>query len=68
MDTHESLATRVVIGLASFLLQINRTLLKTFNAAVIDPVGAGPAEYARVIAVENEAMARAGKTADLKAE
>lgn len=43
-------------------------VIKTFNAAVIDPVGAGPAEYARVIAVENEAMARAGKIADLKAE
>lgn len=43
-------------------------LVKTFNTAVIDPVGAGPAEYARVIARENEAMARAGKIADLKAE
>lgn len=43
-------------------------VIKTLNAAVIDPVGAGPAEYARVIARENEAMARAGKTADLKPE
>ena len=43
-------------------------LLKTFNAAVIEPVGAGPAEYGRVIAFENEAMARAGKIAELKAE
>lgn len=43
-------------------------VIKTFSAAVIDPVGAGPNEYTRVIARENEAMARAGKTADLKAE
>lgn len=43
-------------------------LVKTFNTAVIDPLGAGPAEYARVIARENEAMARAGQIADLKAE
>lgn len=43
-------------------------VIKTFNTAVIDPVGAGPAEYTRVIARENEAMARAGKIADLKAE
>jgi tripartite-type tricarboxylate transporter receptor subunit TctC len=43
-------------------------VIKTFNAAVIDPVGAGPSEYARVIGIENEAMARAGKIADLKAE
>jgi tripartite-type tricarboxylate transporter receptor subunit TctC len=43
-------------------------VVKTFNTAVIDPVGAGPAEYARVIAGENERMAKAGKAADLKAE
>jgi len=43
-------------------------VIKTFNASVIDPVGAGPAEYARAIAHENEAMARAGKIADLKPE
>lgn len=43
-------------------------VVKTFQTAVIDPVGAGPAEYARVIALENDAMAKAGKIADLKAE
>lgn len=41
---------------------------KTFEAAVIDAVGAGPAEYARVISRENELMAKAGKAANLKAE
>jgi tripartite-type tricarboxylate transporter receptor subunit TctC len=43
-------------------------VIKQFQAAVVEPVGAGPAEYARVIARENEAMARAGKAAALKAE
>lgn len=43
-------------------------LIKTFHDAVIEPVGAGPAEYAKVIARENEAMAKAGKAANLKAE
>lgn len=43
-------------------------VIKQFNAAVIEPVGAGPAEYGRVIQRENEAMARAGRTANLKAE
>jgi len=43
-------------------------VVKTFQTAVIDPVGAGPADYARVIAGENERMAKAGKVADLKAE
>jgi len=43
-------------------------VVKQFQGAVIEPVGAGPAEYARVIARENEAMSRASKTANLKAE
>ena len=43
-------------------------VVKQFQGAVIEPVGAGPAEYARVIARENEAMARAGRTANLKPE
>ena len=43
-------------------------VVKTFHSAVIDPVGAGPADYAKVIAGENERMAKAGKVADLKAE
>jgi tripartite-type tricarboxylate transporter receptor subunit TctC len=43
-------------------------VVKQFQAAVVEPVGAGPAEYARVIARENEAMLRAGKAAALKAE
>lgn len=46
----------------------NPEVIKTFSGAVIEPVGAGPAEYGRVIARENEAMARAGKIADLKSE
>lgn len=43
-------------------------VVKTFQAAVIDPVGAGAQAYGQVIARENEAMARAAKVADLKAE
>ena len=43
-------------------------LVKTFQAAVIDPVGSDPKTYAQAIMRENEAMARAAKVADLKAE
>lgn len=43
-------------------------VVKNFNAAIIDPVGAGPADYAKVIARENDLMAKAGKAANLKAE
>lgn len=43
-------------------------LVRKFQTAVIDPIGAGPVEYGQVIARENEAMAKAGKIADLKAE
>lgn len=43
-------------------------VVKQFHGAVVEPVGAGPAEYARVIERENEAMLRAGKTANLRAE
>jgi tripartite-type tricarboxylate transporter receptor subunit TctC len=43
-------------------------VVKTFQAAVIDPVGAGAQAYGQVISRENEAMARAAKVADLKAE
>jgi tripartite-type tricarboxylate transporter receptor subunit TctC len=43
-------------------------VIRTFDAAVIDPVGAGPADYGKVIARENELMARAAKAADLKSE
>ena len=41
-------------------------VIKTFHDAVVEPVGAGPAEYAKVIAHENAAMAKAGKSAQLK--
>lgn len=43
-------------------------VVKTLHAAVIDPIGAGPAEYSKVIARENDRMAKAGKAADLKGE
>jgi tripartite-type tricarboxylate transporter receptor subunit TctC len=43
-------------------------LVKTFQAAVIDPVGSDPKTYAQAIMRENEAMVRAAKVADLKAE
>jgi tripartite-type tricarboxylate transporter receptor subunit TctC len=36
-------------------------LVKTFQAAVIDPVGSDPKKYAQAIMRENEAMARAAK-------
>jgi hypothetical protein len=35
---------------------------------VIDPVGSDPRTYGLAITKENEAMARAAKVADLKAE
>ncbi len=43
-------------------------VVKTFQTAVIDPVGSGPQAYGQVMARENEAMARAAKVANLKAE
>jgi tripartite-type tricarboxylate transporter receptor subunit TctC len=43
-------------------------VIKTFQAQVIDPVGAGPAEYGKAIERENEAMRKAGRAANLKAE
>lgn len=43
-------------------------VIKTFQDAVVEPIGAGPAEYARVIERENAAMARAGKAAQLSAD
>lgn len=43
-------------------------VVKTFDTAVIEAIGAGPSEYARVIARENDLMAKAGKAANLKAE
>lgn len=43
-------------------------VVKTFDTAVIEAIGAGPGEYARVIARENDLMAKAGKAANLKAE
>ena len=43
-------------------------VVKTFQAAVIDPVGSDPRTYGLAITKENEAMARAAKVADLKAE
>ena len=46
----------------------NPDLIKTLENLSIDPVGAGAPEYGRVIALENEAMAKAAKAADLKAE
>ncbi len=43
-------------------------VIKTFQDAVVEPIGAGPAEYAKVIERENAAMARAGKAAQLSAD
>lgn len=43
-------------------------VLRVFQAQAIDAIGAGPAEYGRVIERENEAMARAARVANLKAE
>ena len=42
--------------------------LQTFNTAGIEPIGGGPAEYARVLEQEAERDARAIRTAGLKAE
>jgi tripartite-type tricarboxylate transporter receptor subunit TctC len=43
-------------------------VIKTFQAAVIEPIGSTPAEYAKAIERENEAMAKAGRAANLKAD
>jgi tripartite-type tricarboxylate transporter receptor subunit TctC len=43
-------------------------VVRVFQVQAIDAVGAGPAEYGRVIERENEAMARAARVASLKAE
>jgi tripartite-type tricarboxylate transporter receptor subunit TctC len=43
-------------------------VLEKFAAAGIDPVGLGPEGYKREIDRENQAMAKAGKAADLKPE
>ncbi|WP_137920649.1 tripartite tricarboxylate transporter substrate binding protein [Hydrogenophaga sp. 2FB] len=43
-------------------------VVKTFEGAVIEPVGAGPEAYGKVIARENELMAKAGKAASLKSD
>ncbi|QHE88375.1 Bug family tripartite tricarboxylate transporter substrate binding protein [Hydrogenophaga sp. BPS33] len=43
-------------------------VVKTFEGAVIEPVGAGPEAYGKVIARENDLMAKAGKAASLKSD
>jgi len=43
-------------------------VIKNFQTAVIDPVGGNAQVYGQAIVRENEAMARAAKVADLKAE
>jgi tripartite-type tricarboxylate transporter receptor subunit TctC len=43
-------------------------VVKTLHASVIDPVGSTPAEYGKAIERENEAMSKAGRAANLKAE
>lgn len=43
-------------------------VVKTFYAAVIDPVGSTPAEFAKAIERECDAMGKAGRIANLKAE
>ena len=43
-------------------------VIEKFNAASINAVGAGPEAYRKEIDRENQAMAKAGKQADLKAD
>ncbi len=43
-------------------------VIEKFNAASINAVGAGPEAYRKEIERENQAMAKAGKVADLKAD
>jgi tripartite-type tricarboxylate transporter receptor subunit TctC len=43
-------------------------VVQVLQNAGIEPVGAGPADYAKAIARENELMGRASKAADLKPE
>ena len=42
--------------------------IQTFNTAGIEPIGGGPADYARVLEREAERDARAIRTAGVKAE
>ena len=63
--TPQSAIDRVSKEIAEVVKQSE--VVKTFHDAVVEPVGANPEGYAKVIAKENEAMARAGKAADLKA-
>jgi tripartite-type tricarboxylate transporter receptor subunit TctC len=46
----------------------NPEVVRVWQKAVIDPIGAGPAGYAREIERENAAMARAAAAARLKAD
>lgn len=43
-------------------------VIQTLQNAGIEPVGAGPVDYGKAIARENDLMSKAGKVADLKAE
>jgi tripartite-type tricarboxylate transporter receptor subunit TctC len=46
----------------------NPEVVKTFHTSVIEPLGLGPAEYAKILDREVETMAKAGRIANLKAE
>jgi len=43
-------------------------VVKLLHTQVIDPIGSTPAEYGKAILRENEAMGKAGRAANLKAE
>ena len=43
-------------------------VVKTLHGSVIDPIGSTPAGYGKAIERENEAMSKAGRAANLKAE
>ncbi len=60
----------VLQRISSEVAQITKLpeVMQTFQTAGIEPVGAGPSEYAKEITRENELMLRAGKAADLKPE
>jgi tripartite-type tricarboxylate transporter receptor subunit TctC len=60
----------VVTRISNEIAQITKMpdVIQTLQNAGIEPVGSSPADYAKVIAKENESMGKAGKIAELKAE
>ncbi len=64
--TPQSVITRISEEVAKLVKEPDA--IQTFNTAGIEPIGGGPADYARVLEREAERDARAIRTAGVKAE